>query len=83
MERRLACRAGEVCCRHASLSDLPRGQSRRLAAAGKTHGTINREIGLERDPVTAIVMRVLTAIEDGEDPFTPENLASTEERSGE
>ena len=59
------------------------GQAAVVAAAGKTHGTINREIGLERDPVTAIVMRVLTAIEDGEDPFTPENLASTEERSGE
>ena len=59
------------------------GQAAVVAAAGKTHGTINREIGLERDPVTAIVMRVLTAIQDGEDPFTPENLASTEERSGE
>ena len=59
------------------------GQAAVVAAAGKTHGTINREIGLDGDPVTAIVMRVLTAIEDGEDPFTPENLASTEERSGE
>jgi hypothetical protein len=59
------------------------GQAAVVAAAGKTHGTINREIGLDGDPVTAIVMRVLTALEDDDDPFTPENLASTEERSGE
>jgi len=54
------------------------GQAAVVAAPGKTHGTINREIGLDGDPVTAIVMRVLTAIEGGEDPFTPENLAYDE-----
>ena len=59
------------------------GQAAVVAAAGKNHGTINREIGLDGDPVTAIVMRVLTAIEDGEDPFTPGNLAYAESRSGE
>ena len=59
------------------------GQAAVVATPGKTHGTINREIGLDGDPVTAIVMRVLTAIEGGEDPFTPENLAYDDPESAE
>ena len=59
------------------------GQAAVVAAPGKTHGTINREIGHERDPVTAIVLRVLTAIDEGQDPFTPENLAYDDPESAE
>lgn len=50
------------------------GKAAVVAAPGKTHATINREIGRPNDPVTAIVLRVLEAVWTEQEPLTVENL---------
>jgi acetyl esterase/lipase len=51
------------------------GEAAVVSSRGKTHGTINREIGQVDDPVTGILLRVLTALDSDEPPFTPDTLS--------